>query len=141
MWGVSAQQDEDDLCMDGDRTAKVKGDLLHIRGLVSFYVYTYLHREKHTNIYIILCMNYVAMGAMTLKKSLILGLGQGMCKIRIAHVPVPEARKYSKNDGDMFAHIYICSYFKVAPYKIILISKGKSVNLQLKSLAGTTLIK
>lgn len=61
--------------MDGDRIVKVKGDLLYIRGLVFFYVYIYLYREKYINIYIILCMNYVVMGVMILKKSLILGLG------------------------------------------------------------------
>lgn len=52
-----------------------------------------------------------------------------MCKIRIAYIFVLEVRKYLKNDGDMFVYIYICSYFKIVFYKIILILKGKSVNL------------
>lgn len=39
----------------GDRAIEMKGDLLHVRGLISLYSYMYLHAEKHTNVYLPLC--------------------------------------------------------------------------------------
>lgn len=51
----------------------------------------------------------------------------------------PEARKYSKNDGDVLVHIDIdiCNYlhnFKLPLDKILLFTKGKGTTLQLRSL-------
>lgn len=51
-------------------------ELLHIRRLNSFSLYIYLPIEKHTKMYILFHMHYVIIGAMILKKILILGLGQ-----------------------------------------------------------------
>ena len=51
--------------MDGGQDSRSQGRFNIYRGLSSLYLYTYLHIEKHTNMYIHLCMYYVIIGVMT----------------------------------------------------------------------------
>lgn len=51
----------------------------------------YIYTQSTTQIHTRLCMHYWSYDF--LKKRLILGLGQGMAKINLTHLNVPEARK------------------------------------------------
>lgn len=74
--GVSENyQDEDNVCKSGDRVSEVKKTGDYIRRLSSLSLHIYLPIEKHTKMYIPLCMHYVIIGAIILKKILILRIG------------------------------------------------------------------
>lgn len=72
-----------------------QGELLYIRRLSSLSLYIYLSIEKHTKMYIPLCMHYVIIGAMILKKILILDWGSN-CKIKLTRFYCPQSKEVLK---------------------------------------------